>query len=590
MVSMRPAWFAVVLGLLFLVPAAPPSGPSTPEAPEVRLADTIVRIHVAPSEVAALGPGLEVVETYDTFVIARASTEAVARLAEKRVTVVPEDTFTLHVNGYAFDTRGEVRVPTALAAPEQAGTAYYIVQFVGPVKEECLRRLESLGPRIVGYVPNNAFVVRATADEVAKAYDELREVQWTGAYHPAFRIAPDLLEATGTVTVKIITFGEERVGAVVSTLAKMGMGVVGRFSAEPGILAWGPYSDFGLVLARVDASLLVPLARLSAARHIETKEEMQLFNQQEQYVLQMNASTDPGTRRIWDMGLRGELQTIALADTGLDYDHTMFRHSQSVVTTGDIYNTTVSTRRKVVRYLTMSQYVGVDPWGSDSGPRKDSPDGFCGSGHGTFTSGSAAGDDTGMTPSSANDGMAPNAKLIMLDIGRVDATACDDSLSYIPDDYADMFGPAYAAPNNVRIFSNSWGGTSSAYTTEARMVDTFVWNYPDTLILFANGNNPPNPTVGSPATNKNGAAISGANSVTTREAMGAASRGPTTDLRRKPDITTIYQTTAPGGSAVSDGDPGSFNSGDSWFGGTSYSTPLAAGIAALARRWFHQWL
>ncbi|MEK6851062.1 MAG: S8 family serine peptidase, partial [Candidatus Thermoplasmatota archaeon] len=137
------------------------------------------------------------------------------------------------------------------------------------------------------------------------------------------------------------------------------------------------------------------------------------------------------------------------------------------------------------------------------------------------------------------------------------------------------------------MFSGSWGGTSSAYTTEARMTDTFVWNNPDAFIVFANGNNPPAPTTGSPATNKNGIAVSGATGVTSREAVSSgASRGPTTDGRRKPDTTTFYWTTSPGGTAASDGDPLSLNSGDTSFGGTSYSTPLAAGMAALARQYF----
>src|SRR3989304_9463268 len=120
----------------------------------------------------------------------------------------------------------------------------------------------------------------------------------------------------------------------------------------------------------------------------------------------------------------------------------------------------------------MSQSVGVDPWGTDPGPRKDGPDGFCGSGHGTATSAAAAGFDSTFTPASANDGMALNAKLVMLDIGRGDATGCDDVLSYIPDDYADLFGPAYASPTNARTFSRSWGGASSATPTGRGTGDT----------------------------------------------------------------------------------------------------------------------
>src|SRR3972149_5070785 len=90
---------------------------------------------------------------------------------------------------------------------------------------------------------------------------------------------------------------------------------------------------------------------------------------------------------------------------------------------------------------------GVGPvTGGDPNAIKDSGDVFCFSGimgHGTSTSSSAAGGDTGITPASLNDGMAPNAKLVMLDIGSTDASGCD-TLVYVPDDPRGMFGAAYA--------------------------------------------------------------------------------------------------------------------------------------------------
>jgi len=85
-VALRSGWIAVVLALLFLVPMAPTTGPASPAVPENPSGESIVRIHVAPSEVASLGPGVEVVEAYDTFVLARASAEAVARLSDSLAT------------------------------------------------------------------------------------------------------------------------------------------------------------------------------------------------------------------------------------------------------------------------------------------------------------------------------------------------------------------------------------------------------------------------------------------------------------------------------------------------------------------------
>lgn len=34
----------------------------------------------------------------------------------------------------------------------------------------------------------------------------------------------------------------------------------------------------------------------------------------------------------------------------------------------------------------------------------------------------------------------------------------------------------------------SWGSSSNAYTNDARYVDDFMWNYPESLVLHAAGN------------------------------------------------------------------------------------------------------
>jgi hypothetical protein len=40
----------------------------------------------------------------------------------------------------------------------------------------------------------------------------------------------------------------------------------------------------------------------------------------------------------------------------------------------------------------------------------------------------------------------------------------------------------------ARVLSMSWGSASNAYTNDARYVDDFMWNYPDSLVLHAAGN------------------------------------------------------------------------------------------------------
>lgn len=601
MSSIRSVSCALALSLMFLIPLSPGAGPAAqPAIPPATAGEaSYVRIHLPGDDAATLGPGIEIVESYESFVLARATDEVLRGIRARGVYVQPEDPFALRINGYVFDTRTTVRVPALLAVePTHAGHGYYLVQFVGPVKEEWRWSVEGLGAEVLAYVPHNAYLIRGSASVMA-AVLALPKVQWTGEFHPAFKISPDLADASGPVEVKIVVHDGEPVGAVVASLNKMGLRVTGRFTSGVGIQAWGTYDGFGLVKARLDPSLLIPIARLAAVRFVEPQYEMSFLHQSAQFVLQTNAASNgSGVRKIWDQNIRGQAQVIALSDSGLDYDHTQFRHAQAQGTIGDIYNVTDTNRRKVIRYLPMSGLVGVDPYtGGDPNAIKDSGDLFCFSGsmgHGTATSSSAAGDDTGMTPSNLNDGMAPSAKIAMLDIGSADASGCD-ILSYIPDDYGDMFGAAYglAGAASAKIFSNSWGGATSAYTFDASMVDRFVWNNPDALILFANGNNPPNALVGSPATAKSLIAVGASCAWNNREATtgcngGGPSTGPTTDGRRKPDLATFYSTGSPDTAANSDGDLTSFNSAMQGFGGTSYATPLAAGMAALVRQYFRE--
>ena len=79
----------------------------------------------------------------------------------------------------------------------------------------------------------------------------------------------------------------------------------------------------------------------------------------------------------------------------------------------------------------------------------------------------------------------------------------------VPADLKDLFQPLYDA--GARIISNSWGSENvNNYDGQAQEVDQFMYDHPDSLVLFAAGNsgvdtgtlNSLYATVGAPSTCK----------------------------------------------------------------------------------------
>ncbi len=104
-----------------------------------------------------------------------------------------------------------------------------------------------------------------------------------------------------------------------------------------------------------------------------------------------------------------------------------------------------------------------------------------------------------------------------------------------------VFPPGHTA--GARIFSNSWGISISFYLDDAASSDKFMYENPDSLILFAAGNDGENGlfSVGNPAVSKNVLAVGATqnphtNSQDKDRLAFFSSLGPTDDGRIKPDV------------------------------------------------------
>jgi len=125
-----------------------------------------------------------------------------------------DDIDQIPLNGYTLDTSTrtaeldhapadlrQTKMADALANNGAAGHGLYIVQFVGPIKDEWLDSLRATGSEIVTYVPSNAYIVRS-GDKAAARLTEFKNnhaVQYVGDYEPAFRLSPGLQEMRQSV-------------------------------------------------------------------------------------------------------------------------------------------------------------------------------------------------------------------------------------------------------------------------------------------------------------------------------------------------------------------------------------------------------
>ncbi len=496
------------------------------------------------------------------------------------------------------------------------GTLPYIVQFAGPIRAEWKAALKSAGAEIKFYLPENAFVVLAdpgSLDAIAKIAD----VQWIGEYRAEYKMQPRLKARAATPApavdrkaaaqspaeasaaaasigvVTILTFRPEDAGRVAQAVAAAG-GQVLRESRG---------GRRGLIRAQVPLAAVESLAALGEVEWIEDYVPRELHNNVAQESPRMNAAAVQA-----DYGLTAAGQVVGIADTGFD--------------TGNLGTLHPDFTNRVKAAFALGR---PGDW-SD-------PDG-----HGTHTAGSLAGDGRAYS-NGLFHGVAYGARLVMQSV--MDEYG---SLGGVPADLNDLFLQAYT--NDARIHSDSWGSSmNGCYNVDSANADAFMWNHPDMLVVFSAGNEGRDgdrdgvidwQRMGTPGTAKNVLTVGASEShrpdgsggyssytwgtegwkyyypvppisddlISTsadglRQGMAAfSSRGPCNDGRIKPDIVapgtdivSCRSRVSGAGTAWGTGSGILGNSASNYYmfsGGTSMSTPLTAGAAAIARQYLMQ--
>lgn len=475
---------------------------------------------------------------------------------------------------------------------------YFIVQFDAPTTDADRVALENTGARLLGYLPDFAYIVYAPRTNAARL-QTLRNVRWVGEYLPAYRLDPALYRARAAaqlqgekmLNVELTLFPTQDVASLLPILRAQGIAPL-QIAVSP----WATRLALQIQPHQLESLLILP-----GAAWLEAAPQWQVHT---------NAAADlVGVRPLWDThGLYGQGQIIAVADTG--FDNGIITDTAQL---HDDFENGAGSSRVLAIYDLAADNNNSDP-----------------EGHGTHVSGTILGNGalsgsfpiTHTFPNTAYVGMAPDANLVIQTLRDQNDNGFDVPLSI----YADLFTPIYTATYGssvARIHNNSWGdAVRGMYTAYAQEVDQFVWDHPDFLIVFSAGNDGLDSNsdgiidlngMGAPGTAKNAltvgasenyhltstsiwsgtrypaAPINGDYRAHHPNGLAAFSnRGYTLDGRLKPDIVAPGTYLVAPCSDVYTGACLAANTNYLAFQGTSMAAPIVSGSAALARQYYRQ--
>ena len=498
------------------------------------------------------------------------------------------------LNSHVIDTgRPMPAIPEALRAPignvEDAGETV-IVKFPRPVTAQQEKALREASLEVYTYLPHYAYLVKMPAGWRQKA--RALGASWAGLYHPFYKASRSVSgipafdvarKASGIEEqpriVMLQVFPDADVREVVRRI-RDGLGI-------PGVVGWGRGERFSRVRLLLTPSEIAAhrevLAQLGEVFWIDVEPRRALLNDTTIWVGQSGLSGGQ-TTPIFNQGIYGEGQTVAVLDTGIDPDMCFFRDTALGLPPTNACNGGTVANQSQRKVVAVDFLWSNECSGGISSTEWDTQD------HGSHVAGTVAGDNfANLLLHDAADGMAPGAKLVIQD-GGYSVDNCGDlpGIGCPVVDLNPVFQQAY--DQGARIHTNSWGDNENAsvqnnYSSGSQDVDEFMWNHKDFLIFFAAGNSGPgSSTVGSPSTNKNGVSVGATLRGTSADSMASfSSCGPTLDGRIKPDLTV------PGSSIVSannDGSTTTNNCGTKTSSGTSMATPGAAGLTALIRQYY----
>jgi serine protease AprX len=439
--------------------------------------------------------------------------------------------------------------------------AFYIITLDAPLLPDFRDQLKAIGLRVLQRVPFDSYIILVKESQQLDKlqHDEnfrfIRMIKQYTAEDTGFTVRKDHFDSAGKpgpdgmLVVDLVLHREEDAPLVKDFLGINGMEQIA--------------SSGNTIRVRVTASNDIAY-KLSSNKYIQAIYE-HIPPVMHNDIARQLVGIDTPDGQVTAFEENGDGETIAVADTGIDKQHPDFSlHAINAVA-----------------------------WG-----RKTTNDTSDPHGHGTHVTGTIIGN--GAASNGQIKGMAPGATIFFQSLLDDNEQLCDLKLQ-LPA----LLLEAYT--HDARIMNISWGSaTESYYTFDSAVIDQFVYDNQEMLVVISAGNEAANRkdingnplpgfgTVGSPATTKNGLTVGASNSKRNNgdaESMAVfSSRGPCRPERRiKPDIV------APGTNILSaksseapDRNFDSFYTNPVYvfLAGTSMATPIVSGAAALVREYY----